>query len=1227
MLITKILNAAVNVISPFSAYTYEFEVMYNSCESPTIGSILAQGSFTATGNTTVTASITFDDECLITVKFTVFYNDTICQQNYFDVTNNIVDPDVHWECIGGNCIPKPGIYQWYNPFHFNSSNCGNMCPQVPALLYSCNDGCEEATENGEYVFQNLCLQNCNQEDVCENSQYGYGCTYELENDLEYNGANGCTILHYHGSYSTVQSCYDLCPTAGIIPGNSGSFYPEYPVNECGFINMYYDCETELFYYYVILPAITNPYTGGVTLFLAQSQLIFDYYKLMIITDVTATIYYNTEQANFIHNGGFIVQGSSQPNWTNISEFPFFPPIVGVTMNSSECGLGSGYGAAFQIAKCLDTNEPLDANIEFNCELDVSGGVYLVEISANGGYPSYYYNLEYVIDGVSYYQYTTQDGIWWDGEPIQLNIGNELPDSLTLTITDYRNRCYTTSLIPNCSYLCNPDYEVSDRKLYVDILLDFSGSSTGNQFPQMITDTGGYSIVADLHLAVIDLLLNYYENNINLLNVNATAGLTFRLLMYGGPYEKIDDDCHTSNWLCPTAEYLNSAMLNYLNSFSAIYDSTTINNVRTIINNTVWCSKDSNNNYTYTGEDTLRCAITMAKEGYPDNDPKRLVIVLTDYHTAGLREIIKPPCDYGCGPLSYLANENNIYIIRSGYYPKRINTLTNSFAWSIAREAAVNNGYPYDIYLSEMWREFGVNKVTLLNRTPEYIRDFMLYIIDYYRNGFQLPCYTVSGNYFDDCPADCITTGYTCYNNCMSPVTGGQYTTSGECLEICPTSCQTYLGWGSYICNTNTVEYEIENLNGEYSVDLGICYGYTEGMTYPTGSFVCNEDISTQQSVTINITDSLGCTAQIIVPIICDNNPCESTIAGTFVSGQSSTTTNDCDRVVPPITNNWHCQGEDCTYENIYTSPNGLSGFYEYKYRKIVQGINSCPNSIVAYYAFVPANNKYLAYPTQSKIVVNSNTYYNGSYNVLTSNITPYLSVLSSNNGTINMTVVDDWSIDNVGNDLQVRNYIRDAFDLWGELISYAFGINFSFDMCLWNEPESNTTTSEYKADFYVSMIQPNPIDNLNIFYTGFTANGMPITYDGFGTPLNYTDIALAKGGVIVINSESNANWVSGTPVSGEVNFKAQIFNFIGHSLGLRSPYYEAAVSSTANTCAPDGCISDCEANSLFSIYNPTTFNTFMAMVLQGADIDSYIVDGLLNDAICVECLQKRYLTV
>lgn len=473
------------------------------------------------------------------------------------------------------------------------------------------------------------------------------------------------------------------------------------------------------------------------------------------------------------------------------------------------------------------------------------------------------------------------------------------------------------------------------------------------------------------------------------------------------------------------------------------------------------------------------------------------------------------------------------------------------------------------------------------------------------------------------------TGYTCYNNCMSPVTGGQYTTSGECLEICPTSCQTYLGWGNYICNTNTVEYEIENLNGEYSVDLGICYGYTEGMTYPTGSFVCNEDISTQQSVTINITDSLGCTAQIIVPIICDNNPCESTIAGTFVSGQSSTTTNDCGRVVPPITNNWHCQGEDCTYENIYTSPSGLSGFYEYKYRKIVQGINSCPNSIVAYYAFVPANNKYLAYPTQSKIVVNSNTYYNGSYNVLTSNITPYLSVLSSNNGTINMTVVDDWSIDNVGNDLQVRNYIRDAFDLWGELISYAFGINFSFDMCLWNEPESNTTTSEYKADFYVSMIQPNPIDNLNIFYTGFTANGMPITYDGFGTPLNYTDIALAKGGVIVINSESNANWVSGTPisVSGEVNFKAQIFNFIGHSLGLRSPYYEAAVSSTANTCAPDGCISDCEANSLFSIYNPTTFNTFMAMVLQGADIDSYIVDGLLNDAICVECLQKRYLTV
>lgn len=1235
MLITRNLEAVVNVVSPFSAYSYQFEVMYNSCGSPAEGTIINQGIFTSTGNTTITATITYDNECIITVKLTVLYNGSICQQNYYDLTNNNTDPDLHWECINNNCIPKPGEYLWYNPFHFNTDNCGNMCPQVPTLLYSCDDGCQEATENGQYVFQNLCLENCNQEDVCENSQYGYGCAYSnneslYESPYGYTNINACTILHYQGEQSTIQDCYDLCPTSGIMISNN----TQYPINNCGFINIYYDCETELLYYYIILPPITNPYTGGASIQIPLFNdvgllLSFDYYKLMIITDVSAIVYYNTEQAALIHNGGYIVQGSGTINWdspyiNDVDDSPFIPPFIAVGFNSPDCG--TGYSELFQIAKCLDTGDPLTANIEFNCELDVSGGVYLVEINANGGYPSYYYNLEYVIDGVSYYQFTTQDGIWWDGGTIQLNIGNQLPDSLTLTITDYRNKCYTTSLIPNCSYVCNLDYEESDRKLYVDILFDFSGSSTRNPIPEMINDTNGYDRVADLHLAVVDLLLDYYEANINLLDVNATAGLTFRLIMYGGPYERIDGNCHTdgSNWVCPTAEYLESALLNYMDSLSAIYDSASIAAIRNIINQTVWCAKDANNNYVYTGEDTLNCAIELAREGYPENDPKRLVLVLTDYKTTGIRDIIDPPCNYGCGPLGYLANENNIYVIRSGYYPYRRNCLTNSPAWALARYESHINGYPYDTLLSEMWHQFGVNKVTLLNRTPEYIRDYMLYIINYYRNNFQLPCYTVSGNYFDECPGDCNATGYTCYNNCTTPVIGGQYLTTGECIETCPTSCQLYIT-GLYNCGTNSISYEIFNLNGTYSITLGTCYGTITGLTNTTGLYSCISDISNQQSTTINITDSVGCTAQITIPIDCESNLCESSIAGTFVSGQISTALNDCNRIVPPITNNWHCAGEDCINENIYTTPNGLSGFYEYKYRKIVQGINSCPDNVTAYYTFMPAGN--MIYPTTTEVVDGNNVYNNGSYTIQSSNITPYLNILQSVNNTTNVNVVADWSIANVGNDITVKGYIDDAFALWSELISYAFGINFTFINTAWDTLENETSTAEYQADMYVSMVEPNNDNMYNIFYTGYTVNNLEITYDGFGTPLNYTDVQLAKGGVIVFNSESNANLVSGTPAINEVNFKAQAFNFIGHSLGLRSPYYEAAVSSTTNTCGPDGCISECEANMLFSIFNSTTFNTFMAMVLEGADIDSYINNGLLNDAICLECLQKRYLTV
>lgn len=1234
MLVTKILNAAVNIVSPLNAYSYQFEVMYSSCEDPAIGEIIGQGTFSSVGNNIVSASIVYDDECIVTIKFTVLYNNSICQQNYYDLTNNTTDPDIHWECIGGECIPKPGIYHWWNPFEFDTPNCGNFCPQQPALLYSCEDGCQEATENGEYVFQNLCLQNCNQEDVCENSQYGYGCVFGNNLDSKeqaVRNGNGCTILHYQGDNYTIQDCYDLCPTSGTIIG--GAPPAVYPVNECGFINIYYDCETELLYYYLILPPITDPYIGGAVMQISSFNdtglmMSFDYNKLIIITNVTATVYYDTEQANLIHSGGYIVQGSGTVDWNSIinnhPDSPFLPPTVSVQFSSNACG--TAYLQYFQIGACLDTGDPLNANIGFNCELDVSGGVYLVEISASGGYPSYYYNLEYVINGVSYHQFTTQDGIWWDGDSIQLNIGYELPDSLSLTITDYRNRCYTTTLIPNCSYLCNLDYIEPTGGLNIDILLDFSGSSTGNQFPQMIADTGGYDRVANLHLAVVDLLLDYFEANSYLLDITPSAGIKLRLIMYGGPYERNGVDCHTSdgNWYCPTAEYINSAVLNYLDSVSQIYDVTTINNVRNIITQTVYCLTDTNNEYVYTGEDTLKCAIEKAYEYYAYN---RLVFVLTDYNTAGLRETAGY-CEYGCGPLTVVGSEyKKIFVIRSGYYPQRVNALLNPFGWAKARyESNTVNGYPYDIFLSELWHLCGVNKVNLMNRPPKDIFEFMLYIINYYRSGFTLPCYTVSGNYFDSCPADCTTTKYTCYNNCTTPVIGGQYLTSGECIETCPTSCQTYLGWGSYNCDTNTVQYEIEYLNGTYDVDLGICYGYTEGMTYPTGSFICNEDISNQTSVTINITDSLGCTAQIIVPIICNDNPCESTVAGTFVSGQTSTTLNECNRVVPPITNNWHCAGEDCENINIYDDLNGLSGFYKYKYRKIVQGINSCPDSIVAYYTFMPGGN--MIYPTQSEVTVGNTVYNNGSYAVMSSSITPYLDIVLSVNNTPNAVIVNDWSIANVGNDLQVKNYIREAFTLWSNLISYTFGINFQFSECIWNDLESNTTTSEYKADFYVSMVEPNSDDNNNIFYTGFTSNNISITYDGFGTPLNYTNMSLAKGGVIVINSESNAEWVSGTPSTNEINFKAQIFNFIGHSLGLRSPYYEATVSSNTNTCAPDGCINDCEANSLFSIFNPVTFSTFMAMILKNANIDSYIdIDGLLNDAICVECLQKRYLTV
>lgn len=1146
MLVTNNIISTVIIPANFNDYSYEFAVFSNTCLSPAVGEILSSGNFSISGTVIVSADITYDNACDITVSLNLLYNESICETMFVSINSSATGNYIHYECIENICQPVLTEYDSNDPTHYPSPDCDGECISYPPETYSCDNNCYEPILGGLYQTQEQCVNNCDFPEACIDSLYGYDCPI-------------CTALRYNGKSSTITDCINAsaeCETEFELTIDS--------------ISINYDCATNTLYYNIVGPDLTD--------------------------DILDSVYFIGIAAGAILvSSAMSMSGSVVVNTTGIDD------LLWITA-------GNGYEAYHYLFTLHCTSPiPLTVNSEFHCEQ--VNGTHLLDLSAIGGTAPYFYYVTYVVNDNEFNQYISYPSVW-NGSPITLNLGPIMPSVVTVIINDYYNECATIEIIPDCYYICNPDYIEPSGRTQIAFLLDFSGSTTNVEVEDYIADSGGYTLAADVIYEAASEVFDHYITYP--IDINSTTGITMALYMYAKRSE-IDDDCYEYD------EINDPGLIN--SGGNGFIQGTNITHYKGVLDNTLSIIKPSGQYLTAPNcTDAAWAAFNKAFDNYLINIPnsKNLIFVLSDYFTGGFNP---SSIDFNNDPNTIVT------VIITNYYPGLIRyTDAHDDFFGIP-----SNYFPIDQHRSLInWKStFGTDHVFIMNTTPDKIFKFIMQRIDYYRSNENYQCITVSGEGFDKCPVDCTPTGYTCYNNCMSPVTGGQYTTSGECLEICPTSCQTYLGWGSYICNTNTVEYEIENLNGEYSVDLGICYGYTEGMTYPTGSFVCNEDISTQQSVTINITDSLGCTAQIIVPIICDNNPCESTIAGTFVSGQSSTTTNDCDRVVPPITNNWHCQGEDCTYENIYTSPNGLSGFYEYKYRKIVQGINSCPNSIVAYYAFVPANNKYLAYPTQSKIVVNSNTYYNGSYNVLTSNITPYLSVLSSNNGTINMTVVDDWSIDNVGNDLQVRNYIRDAFDLWGELISYAFGINFSFDMCLWNEPESNTTTSEYKADFYVSMIQPNPIDNLNIFYTGFTANGMPITYDGFGTPLNYTDIALAKGGVIVINSESNANWVSGTPisVSGEVNFKAQIFNFIGHSLGLRSPYYEAAVSSTANTCAPDGCISDCEANSLFSIYNPTTFNTFMAMVLQGADIDSYIVDGLLNDAICVECLQKRYLTV
>lgn len=457
-----------------------------------------------------------------------------------------------------------------------------------------------------------------------------------------------------------------------------------------------------------------------------------------------------------------------------------------------------------------------------------------------------------------------------------------------------------------------------------------------------------------------------------------------------------------------------------------------------------------------------------------------------------------------------------------------------------------------------------------------------------------------------------------------------FTCNGSCIAQPPTLCSKGSNVAvnlNYNCETNSIDFNFvgaTNLVSFYIINVPVCNNEFLIFTEAQGSVYCPNPIFSFV-IPVNaiaVFDSSACYIDKVVIIDCNTNPCEGSEIDGFYITDGGYSLNNCNIPVPIIADNFDCKGsEDILSSDIYNNSFcSKNGFFKHKYYKITNGIQNCINTQFIRYAYVPSTPKFI-YPTASvNMIPLSSPNIISSYSVNPSYITQNLFNVVNKNFTLpNYSIITNpqglYSFINFTTLQQIKDEVDKAFNLWAKLLSFIFGVDFQAQNVLYNSTTS--VNDEWLADFYISFIYDDSQPSENIFYNNGEWLG------SFGTPLNYTNNNISKGGVISLNMESPFIYVTGNPNNNEVCLSAEIFKSIGNALGLRF-FYEDTNNDTILSCN--------EVTPNNSAFNQ--LNTFMSHDIKGVDINNYIVTtpsnvitsgNVILDAFCIECIQKKYL--
>lgn len=421
-----------------------------------------------------------------------------------------------------------------------------------------------------------------------------------------------------------------------------------------------------------------------------------------------------------------------------------------------------------------------------------------------------------------------------------------------------------------------------------------------------------------------------------------------------------------------------------------------------------------------------------------------------------------------------------------------------------------------------------------------------------------PCYNTEqecyANQSVNCPDPSPDVQWVCDDvngGCYSVPQGqGVYETESACLLNC-----------TFDCNLDSGECEFVGNNGNFGSMLECqtaedCGGYDSNLCECDPVLGCIPSTGSSNSVPCDICEE-NCT------------PCTG-VGGYFnpIPNQP-VQPNGCGLYPQPCTNNFDCDG-----------PIGNEFYFKHRYRRLYEAIINNQCNVTGTWTIVPEN---------EYIIPNGK--YGSIYNPASNNYTAV--DLQSNIQTDNsMSYVD------------VQNEIQLGFDKWAEVISYVFGINFTFIQVPY--PSSIVgNDNDNDPDFYISMT-PHPND------TGVLGFGQPITKLVNGIP--YPDIIngkpVSKGGIFALNSIFTGTYELDSGTSPN-QFSLQYFvvHELGHALGLRheglgNPQTDGELPlSGGGSDTPSIMDNQVDpTNSLLSNYS----------------------NSLINDSYCVECINKRY---